>query len=254
MFAIFPAVAQDNTPTPEQVEKVLTAICGDSITSVCLEAFLKEKGEVARAALSRYDLARDILGGDFITPNEVVQARDQSYSDAQLTAFQSTLPSKEILEWLKVNNYMLVPGPSKTLSLLDVRRLNDALFYSKDGKGWYSESGETFSRTDTVSPVWLALRKSPVPDSTSKTWGEQQTLLGNDEYFPNAAEVTWGLTTYKEVRGTYLMDNIWVRTSSALSDDRRVYVGGFSSVGLGVLSWWDGRRSSVLGLSSARKF
>ena len=219
IFAVFPAVAQDNMPTP-----------------------------------TGYALARDILGDDFITPDDVAKARNLFYSDAQLALFQETLPSRDILEWLKANDFMLVAGPPVALSLLDVRRLNDALFYSKNGKGWYAANDEQFSRNDTVGPVWLAFRKSPVPNSTRKTWDEQQALLGNDGRVPNAAEVAWGLTTYKEVRDTYLMDNIWVRTVSVDSGGRRVPVGYFFSVGLDVDGYWVDGRHSRLGVSAARKF
>jgi len=254
IFAVFPVVAQDNTPTPEQVEKVLTQICGDTITKEYLEAFLEGKDKDSRAALSGYDLASDILGDDLITPYEVASTRSLLYSDAQFASFKDTLPSREVLEWLKANDYMLVAGPPVELSLLDVRRRNDALFYSKNGEGWYAASDEEFSRTDTVGSVWLALRKSPVLDSTNKTWDEQQALLSENERVPNAAEVAWGLTTYKEVRGAYLMDSIWVRTFSVDSGGRHVYVFGFGQSGLFVGRWWDDGRLEHLGVFSARKF
>jgi len=212
IFVIFPAVAQSRAPTPEQVK-------------TC-------------TVLPEYELACAILGNDFIAPADVTRVRGLAYSRTHLLSFRKTLPSREVLEWLSSNDYMLVAGPPRALSLLDVRTLNDALFYSKNGKGWYASDDEHFSRNDTVSSVWLALRKSPVPDSTNKTWSEQQALLGSDERIPNVAEAAWGLTTYKEVRGVYLMDNIWVRVSSVHSGGRRVRVSGnFASRGRDVNDW-----------------
>lgn len=228
IFMISPAAAQDRTPTLEQVE--------------------------THAIPYSYELARNILGGNFITPKDVAQARNLSYSDVRLAVFKDTLPSREVLVWLRANDYMLVAGPPVELSLLDIRKLNDTLFFSKNGKGWYSFDNETFSRNDTVSPVWLALRKSAVPDSTKKTWGEQQELLSNNERVPNAAEVTWGLTTYKEVRGVYLMGKIWMRTFSVDSGSRRVGVAIFDQGGIYINNWGDDNRDNYFGVSSVWKF
>lgn len=36
---------EDHTPTPSQVKKVLTKICGNTVTSECLDAFLKSRSE-----------------------------------------------------------------------------------------------------------------------------------------------------------------------------------------------------------------
>lgn len=200
---------------------------------------------------SEHDLTRLILGDDFITPEEVARARGLAYTDEQLEALQTNLPPLEVVAWCRGNNYLLLPNPPQAISLLGVRDLNRTLFYSKEG-GWYAE--QAFAREETTGvATWLMIRKSIVPNSTSKKWKEQVPLLSDLEQVPNAAGFCWALTTYKEVRDVYLMSGIYARTSSVGSDGNRVYVGRFASDGLKVNHYWDDSRHDGLGVSSARK-
>jgi hypothetical protein len=198
-----------------------------------------------------YASAQAILGNDFITPEEVAKARPGVvYSDEQIAALASTLPSADVLRWCKDNGYAVTPAPPTAMSMLDVRELATGNFYSKTG-GWYAD--QKFARKDKTSFGWLAIRKTPVPNSTSRTWSEQQQLLSGVESVPNAAEMTWFITTYFAVRGVRLFRGVYVRTSSLDSDDSHVLVGYFGGYGLHVSCWRDGRHGSI-GLASARKF
>jgi len=205
------------------------------------------------AKAPNYDLARTILGKDFISPEEIATARGLTYTDEQLAKFGDTLPTQEALEWCRDNGTMLVAGPPKSMSLLDIRSLKAGYFYSKQG-GWYSESAQKFARADKVEPIWIALSKEPVAGSLSSNWSEQSNLVVEPMVVPNAAEAVWGLTTYKAVRGKYLLPNLYVRTSSCDSGGDRVNVGHFDSEGLNVNDFWDSNRSGSLGVSVARKF
>lgn len=203
------------------------------------------------AKVPDYNLARTILGNDFISPEEVAKYRKGVvYTDDQLVQFGDSMPSQEVLEWCRNNGYTVVAGPDRPISLLEVRDLKKDHFYSKEG-GWYAE--QAFSQNDKVETSWIMLRKEPVPQSTSKNWNEQQALLSDDEVTLNVAEVTWCVTTYKAVRNIYLFPNVYVRTSSLDRDGYRVNVGYFGAKGLGVYSWHDDARSGELGVSSGRK-
>jgi len=200
-----------------------------------------------------YTLAREILGDDFISPEEIAEARGLTYTDEQIEELGSSLPSQEVLEWCRDNDYILVAGPPKAMSLLDIRELERSHFYSKQG-GWYSNEDEAFARNDKAETRWLVIRKTPVPNSTRKNWEEQQALLSDVEITPNIAELVWTLTTYKAVRDTYLLPSLYARTSSVDSDGNRVHVGIFGRDGLDVGNWLVGSRYSSLGVSAARKF
>lgn len=198
-----------------------------------------------------YEPARNILGDDFISPEEVADARGVSYTAEQLKQLADTLPSTEMLQWCKDNGYAVVAGSPTEMSLLDVRSAKSSLFYTKT-EGWYAN--QPFAANEKVTCRWLAIRKTEVPNSLSKRWDAQQKLLSKDEEVPNAAEMSWFITTYYEVRGIYLFKGIYVRTSSVTSGGNRVDVGNFDGNGLRVSSLWDGNYSSNLGVSASRKF
>lgn len=198
-----------------------------------------------------YGLAHSILGADFITPEEVTKARPGIvYTAKQIRALAKSLPSEEVLKWCKENGYAVMPAPPTAMSTLDVREIQSAHFYSKTG-GWYAD--QKFAREDKTSFGWLLIKKTPVSNSTSKTWNEQNKLLSALEKVPNAAEMCWFITTYFEVRGVRLFEGVYVRTSSLDSDGFRVIVGGFGSDGLGVDGYWVDDRGDDIGLSAARK-
>ncbi|MBU6214760.1 hypothetical protein KGM48_02870 [Patescibacteria group bacterium] len=210
--------------------------------------------------LPDYTEARSILGKDFISADQIATARDLTYTEDQLIALGKSLPDKATLEAIRDAGMFLVAGPPTAMSMLDIRALHADYFYSKgpeqDDEGWYDDGKEKFSRNDKIDALgWLALRKEPVNDSLSKNWEEQRALVQSPLYVPNAAEVTWGLTTYKAVNDVYLLeDDIYVRTSSLDSGGYRVYVGYFDASGLYVYDYWVDYRYSPLGVASARKF
>lgn len=204
------------------------------------------------AKVPNYDTARTILGQDFISPEEIATARGVTYTDEQLAKFGDSLPDQEALEWCRDNGMMLVAGPPKAMSLLDVRSIKADYFYSKEG-GWYADKAQKFAKNDKAEPVWIALRKEPVADSRNKTWPDQQELVSAPMAVPNVAEAVWGITTYKAVRGVYLLPDVYVRTSSVDSGGNRVRVGDFDADGLRVDLYWDGHRDSDLGVSASRQ-
>ncbi len=209
--------------------------------------------------LPDYTLARSILGADFISADEIATARGLAYTEDQLTELGKKLPDQATLEALRDNGMMLVAGPPTAMTMLDVRAVHADYFYSKgpeqNDSGWYDEANEKFARTDKVEALcWIAFRKEPVEDSLNKTWSDQQALVVEPMMVPNAAEATWALTTCKAVRDIYLLDNLYVRTSSLDSDGHRVYVGVFDAGGLNVYSDWDDDRNGDLGVSAGRKF
>ena len=215
---------------------------------------VNDNGEVVTNQLPEgHELACLILGDDYITTEEVATAYGVSYTDEQLEHFADSLPDTQTILWLRANGYMLIAGPPTEMNLLEVRELDNKLFYSKT-EGWWSESNQTFSREDKVAcGEWLAIRKDEVPNSFSKTWKEQQDLLSEVEHVPNAPEVSYAVTAYFKVRGIYLLRGKYIRTSSVSAGGGHVGVGGFDEGGLSVDHYWDDRRDDDLGVASARK-
>jgi len=207
-----------------------------------------------------YEIARTILGKDFISPEEVMRARKGVvYSKKQLQDFAESVPAQEVLKWCQENSYILVPGPHENFSLLDAwdLHLEEQNFFREfyRTESWTpSEKKTIFS--DRVHSTWIALRKEPVPGSLSKSYNAQKSLLKEEEGVPNAAEVVWCVTTYKAVRDTFLFPKVFVRTTSADKNNLRIILGDFEARGdgLSLYSWsGDEHCSAALGLSSKRR-
>ena len=166
------------------------------------------------------------------------------YTVEQITALAESLPSEDVLKWCKDNGYAVMPAPPTAMPLLDVRESKSSHFYWKT-EGWYAD--QKFAREDKTSFGWLAIKKTPVSNSTNKKWDEQSKLLSALlEHIPNAAEMSWFITTYFEVRGIRLFESAYVRTSSLDSSGFSVDVGHFDSMGPLVNYYWDDNRNDNL--------
>lgn len=231
------------SPTPAQLKEFFAQVASGRITKRRLQSLLRS-GAAAYADL--------ILGEDFISPDEVAEARGLTYSPAQLKMLTETMPPLDILFWCKTNGFALVPPPPTAMSLLDVRFLKPSLFYRKEGE-WYIKAQQKFARDNKTTDNWLMVKKEPVENSTSRTWDQQRELLSEVEYVPNAAEMSWFITTFYEVRGVRLFERIYVRCSDLGSDGLRVVVGHFGTDGLGVSNDWGDVRRAGIAVASARK-
>ena len=227
--------------------------------------FRKEK----KMKNAKYDLARTILGDDFISPEEIQEGSYYTrlkYGDEMLQYFTDTLPCEDALEWLRDNNYVLIAGPPSSMSILDVRGLHNRLFYSYY-RAWYDECEWASSEWQKeAKPEWLMVRKGAVPDSVDKPLKEQVKLLLKGEHVPSVVEVAWCESRYKEIRGKWLFGLIEVRTSTlTLVRDHNspgiephwiygaVIIGWSNRCGIGVTKCLNYEKSWDLGLASARK-
>lgn len=197
-----------------------------------------------------HEVAHIILGDDYITPEETMEAYGFSYTGKQLRHFADTLPDLQTILWLRANRYMLCAELPTEMNLLEIKGLDDKLFYSKIEK--YAEYGHKFSSDDKVNAgEWLAIRKGAVPNSFSKTWREQQNLLTEVEYVPNITEVSYAVTAYCKIRGVFLLQSYYVRTSSIVYG-RHIHAGRFDADGL-IVHFWNDQSHIDFGISSALK-
>ena len=201
-----------------------------------------------------YDLAKKILGDDFISPEEIMKScKEIIYTDLQVSYFGKTVPVKEILEWCRDNNFILVAGPNRPMSLIEIRTMKNGYFYSKEGL-WYDYQAQLYAKNDKVETRWYMICKDIIPESTSKNWDEQHALVSEIETVPNAPEFFWAIITYKTVRGIDLfLNEICARTSSIVPSDIHAYIGRCGNKVLRISNDSDSNRDSNLGLSVARK-
>src|SRR5579859_4821444 len=82
----------------------------------------------------------------------------------------------KLIHWCKSEGFILIPGPSTPLSLLDIQRLRPIVF-SSCGVGWWREN-EAFAIEERVMPGWLLIRREPIRESLGRDWVvPRQSLL-----------------------------------------------------------------------------
>ncbi len=190
--------------------------------------------------------AREIMGRNFFGVEEAVKHFGVNPTRQQLVALSEIPFSEAVLEQSKDTHVLVAVFP---LSILEIRgKVDSKLFYDQS---WYNK--ESFAK-ERGEVSWQLIRKTPVDDSTSKNWQEQQALIAKDDEVPSARVMVHTIIGYYLATGERLFEHIYVRTSSVASDGYRVHVGVFDSGGLVVYGCWVGSRCGCLGVSSARKF
>jgi len=190
--------------------------------------------------------AREIMGKNMFGIEEAIKHFEVNPSREQLAALADVPFSEEVLASCKDTHILVAFFP---LSLLDIRGKVESqrLFYDQS---WYNK--QAFAK-DRGEVSWHLVLKTPVPDSTSKNWTEQQSLLGSDDETPFARVMAYTIIGHYLATGEWLFEKIYVRCSEVDSYGQRVDLGLFDEDGLDVNSIWDNFRSDNLGLSSARK-
>ncbi len=189
--------------------------------------------------------AKEIMGASYLGPEDVMKHFGVSFTDKELVQLREIPFTEAELEACKGTHVLFVGYP---LSILDIRNKVGHLFCSQD---WFDK--ESFAKKEKVNLQWYLIRKDEVPNSTSKTWQEQQSLLTNDEATPRACEVIFMVMLYFLVTGKRLLEGMYVRCIDVSSSGDRVSVGYFSSRGLHVSNWADAHRGGIVGLAASRK-
>lgn len=190
--------------------------------------------------------AREIMGKNFFGIEETIEQFEVDPSRQQLAALSEIPFSEAVLEKSKNTHVLVAVFP---LSILEIRgKVNSKLFNDQlhyDEQSFAKECSEV---------SWQLVRKTPVDNSTSKNWQEQQALLGKDDEVPTAQVMVYTIIGHYLATGKRLFGDIHVRTSSVDSGGYRVGVGIFDSVGLNINHDWNDYHYIYLGVSSARKF
>jgi hypothetical protein len=193
------------------------------------------------------DEARKIMGKNFFGVQEAMKHFGVNPTRAQLAALSEIPFSTEMLTRCKDTHVLIAVFP---LTLLEIRakvsKNKAKVFYGQD---WYDKL--PFAKTSTLG--WQLVRKTPVENSTSKPWDEQQALLCKDEATPTVHVVVYTMVGHFLNTGERLFENIWVRTSDVDSGGDRVGVGFFDAGGLEVNCYWDDNRYDNLGLASSAR-
>lgn len=203
------------------------------------------------AKITDYALARLILAGDFLTPEQVSAAcRSITYSTEQIETLKRKLPPVAVFEWAKDNGCVVMPPPPFSMCFLEIRQIRP-IYFARKREEWYVNQ-RAFHEEET-SFKWMIMKKEPVRDSEERTWFDQINLLSSVELVPSAVEFSWFITTYFDVFGIRLFKRTYVRTSSGDATIGRIYVGGFDSEGLNIDYVYDSDRHDNVGLCASRR-
>jgi len=119
---------------------------------------------------SSQERACEIMGKNFFGIKEGIEHFKVNPTPRQLAMLSDVPFSEKVLEQCKDTHVLVAVFP---LSILEIREKvqNKGLFYSQD---WYR--GRTFTQ-DRGEIGWQLVRKTPVDDSTSKSWQDQQKTM-----------------------------------------------------------------------------
>ncbi len=193
-------------------------------------------------------LAREIIGKNYFGVEEAIQHFGVKPTRAQISALAEIPFTEAELREVKDTHVLVAVFP---LSILEVRdKAECKLFYSHED-AWYNKEAFAKNRGEAR---WQLVRKTPVDNSTSKTWDEQQALLAQNEETPTAQVMVYTIIGHFLATGERLFENIYVECSDVNSGGYRVGVGCFDSDGLRVGGFSNGVPYSFVGVASARKF
>jgi len=193
--------------------------------------------------------AREIMGRNMFGVEEAIRHFGVNPGRRELALLAEVPWSEEVITVHKDTHILIAVF---SLSVLDVRGIAkkladpEILFYNQD---WYDKQAFAEDRGEIG---WQLVRKTPIANSTNKSWNEQQALL-KDEETPTARIVVQTVVGHFLATGERLFEKIWVRCSDLDSGGDRVCLGGFDAQGLSVNNYWDGTRYDDIGLSASRK-
>jgi hypothetical protein len=190
--------------------------------------------------------AREIMCKDFFGVEEAIKHFGVNPTRQQLDALSEIPFSEAVLEQSKDTHILVAVFPLSTLEIRD--KIAKDLFLED---AWYNK--QSFAK-EHGEISWQLIRKTPLENSTWKSWQEQQKLLGKDEEVPSAQVIFYTVIGHYLTTGEFLFEDIGISTPSMHPDSRRVVVGGFDSRGPYLYYWWgDTPKEGFFGLSSARK-
>lgn len=192
--------------------------------------------------------AKDILGKNFISIDEVKKYLGTTFSGKDVEKLAEIPWSEETLESVK-DTHILLPG--HPLSILEIREKAPKKTFYSYGDAWYNN--QSFATKEKVELRWYLIRKDIQPNSTSKTYQEQLALLSKQEENPKAVEMVYAMTLFWLARKEKLFTERWARCADLGSDGSRVFV-NFCDGRLSVNSYWGDNRNGSLGVASSRKF
>ena len=211
----------------------------------------------AREIMGQNVLGIELAGWNMFGIEEAIKHFGVSPSRQQLAILADVPFTDATLEACKKTHILVAMFP---LSIIEIcGKTNSGLFHEPS---WYNRESFANDRGDVS---WQLVLKTPVRNSTNKTWDAQQALISQDDETPTARVVVYtiighylatsGGPSSPLAKGEQLFPSIQVRCVDLASYGSRVIVGPFDySDGLHIPNYWfDNTYGDRIGLSSALK-
>lgn len=183
--------------------------------------------------------AREIMGRNYFGVGEAIKHFGVNPSKQQLATLSEVSFTEATLEECKNTHVLVAVFPMSILEIRGKVTGNQRLFYNQD---LYNK--ESFAK-DRGETEWHLVRKTSMPNSTIRTWQEQQALLSDKEEAPKARVMIYTIIGHYLATGERLFEHFYVRCSDVDSFGYRVDAGYFGSRGLRVFRHWDGDRPAT---------
>ncbi len=223
--------------TDKLAQKVIDSKGNDLATKVV--GLIQNGGFEATTSQKR---SREIMGNNFFGVEEAIKHYGVNPTRQQLAVLSEIPFSEAVLEQLRDTHILVAVFPQIYGKAPEL--------FGNHKDAWYNK--ESFAE-EHGKVTWQLVRKTPVENSTSKKWQEQQALITKDDEVPSARVITYVIIGHRLATGARLFENIYVRTSSPSSDVTHILVGHFVQGGLFFDFYLDYLREDYIGLASARK-
>ena len=136
----------------------------------------------------------------------------------------------------KIKNCHFAFAGFDQLNILNLQELHpiekQPRFYSYAPRSWYAK--EYFATDIIMQPRWYLIHISIVPGSEGKTFDQQKKMLPKGYKVPHAiSEATKDLLLFKKT-GIFANPERCSRCADLISKDRRVFIGRFADVDVGL--------------------
>lgn len=212
----------------EDAGKVIDKINKDSLFAYLIAEkiveMMKEFPDKQLTSLNTQWLrAREIMGKNFFGVEEAIKHFGVNPTCEQLTVLSEIPFSKVVLEQCKDTHVLVAVFP---LSIIEIRGKVERELFCSHEDAWYNNQSFAKERGEVA---WQMISKTPMDNSTSKNWQEQQALIAKDDEVPSAQVMVYTIIGHFLSAGERLFEKTSVRTPSVACDGFRVRVGYFDS-------------------------
>lgn len=192
-------------------------------------------------------IAREIMGDNCIDIDDVVNGLSLIIPTSLQAIFETVPWTRETLESVKETHVLVAVLP---FSIMDLwRMLGSELFCDCQGEEWFK--GKRYAEVHEA-PAWHLVRKDAVPNSASRSWAEQQALLGEEETVPSARVIVSTVVSHYLRHGETMFQNIYARCSDEDGEGGHVSVAVLHRTQIHTEHWTDETRLMQIGLATER--